>query len=169
MDGGPAHIHFRISSSDHQDLITQIYFKGDSHIPEDAAAASPQSVKRILQVKKNASNENAVKFDVVMGNSFVLDETVYRKIIGLYKLNSGMAEFYHQDDLLFLKLNGQIMEALVFKGDNSFEGGMGFNKVKFELLSNGDVKAKITMWDSWSVDNKYLKIYDGIKVLKYRN
>jgi len=46
---------------------------------------------------------------------------------------------------------------------------MGFNKVKFELLSNGDVKAKITMWDSWSVDNKYLKIYDGIKVLKYRN
>ena len=25
----PSHIHFRISSNDHQDLITQIYFEGD--------------------------------------------------------------------------------------------------------------------------------------------
>ena len=165
----PAHIHLRISSANHQDLITQIYFKGDPHIAEDAAAASPQSINRILEIKKNSSNENAVKFDVVMSKSFPLDETVYRKITGLYKLESGMAEFYHQGDLLFLKLNGQIMEALVYKGDNSFEGGMGFNKVKFELLSNGDVKAKITMWDSWSADNKFLKIYEGIKVLKYGN
>jgi protocatechuate 3,4-dioxygenase beta subunit len=164
----PAHIHFRISSADHQDLITQIYFEGDPHIAEDTAAASPQSVHRILEIKKNSSNENAVKFDVVMGKSFPLDATVYRKITGLYKLNSGMAEFYHQDDLLFLKLNGQIMEGLVYKGDNSFEGGMAFNKVKFELLSNGDVKAKITMWDSWSADNKYLRTYDGIKVIKYK-
>jgi protocatechuate 3,4-dioxygenase beta subunit len=165
----PAHIHLRISSADYQDLITQIYFKGDPHIAEDTAAASPQSVNRILEIKKNSSNENAVKFDIVMGKSHALDETAYRKITGLYKLNSGMAEFYHQDDLLFLKLNGQIMEALVYKGDNSFEGGMGFNKVKFELLSNGDVKAKITMWNSWSADNKYLRVYEGIKVLKYSN
>jgi hypothetical protein len=110
-----------------------------------------------------------VKFDVVMGKSFPLDEAVYRKITGLYKLNNGMAEFNHQEDLLFLKLNGQIMEALVYKGDNSFEGGMGFNKVMFELIPNGDIKTKITMWDSWSADNKYLKTYEGIKVLKYSN
>lgn len=165
----PAHIHFRISSADHQDLITQIYFKGDPHINEDTAAASPRSVNRILEIKKNSSNENVVKFDVVMGKSFPLDEAVYRKITGLYKLNNGMAEFNHQDDLLFLKLNGQIMEALVHKGDNSFEGAMSFNKVKFELLPNGDVKAMIRMWDSWSADNRYLKTYEGIKVLKYSN
>jgi len=165
----PAHIHFRISSADHQDLITQIYFKGDPHIIEDTAAASPQSVNRILEIKKNSSNENVVKFDVVMGKSFPLVEAVYRKITGLYKLNNGMVEFNHQDDLLFLKLNGQIMEALVHKGDNSFEGAMSFNKVKFKLLPNGDVKAMIRMWDSWSADNKYLKTYEGIKVLKYSN
>lgn len=80
-----------------------------------------------------------------------------------------MAEFNHQDDLLFFKLNGQIMEALVYKGDNSFEGGIGFNKVKFELLPNGDVKAMIRMWDLWSADNKDLKTYEGIKILKYSN
>ena len=165
----PAHIHLRISSADHQDLITQIYFKGDPHINEDAASASPQSVKRILDIKKNTSNENVVKFDIVMGKSFPLDEAVYKKITGLYKLNNGTAEFHHEDNLLFLKLNGQIKEALVYKGDNSFEGGMGFNKAKFELIPNGDVKTIIRMWDSWSADNKYLTIYEGIKVLKYSN
>lgn len=166
-DWRPAHIHLRISSADHQDLITQIYFKGDPHIIEDAAAASPQSASRILDIKKNFDSENEVMFDVVMGKSFPLDDAGYDKIAGLYQLNDGMAEFNRQDDLLFLKLNGQIMEGLVYKGDNSFEGGIGFNKVKFELLPNGDVKTFITMWDSWSEDDRFLEEYEGIKVLKY--
>lgn len=168
-DWRPAHIHLRISSADHQDLITQIYFKGDPHIIEDAAAASPQSASRILDIKKNFDSENEVIFDVVMGKSFPLDDAGYDKITGLYQLNDGMAEFNRQDDLLFLKLNGQIMEGLVYKGDNSFEGGIGFNKVKFELLPNGDVKTFITMWDSWSEDDRFLEEYQGIKVLKYKD
>ncbi|HZF62989.1 MAG TPA: hypothetical protein VEZ55_00815, partial [Chitinophagaceae bacterium] len=66
----PAHIHMRISSSNHQDLITQIYFKGDPHIAKDPAAASPQSVNRILEIKKDSSNKRFVKFNVVMGKTF---------------------------------------------------------------------------------------------------
>ncbi len=166
-DWRPAHIHMRISSNDHQDLITQIYFKGDSHIKEDAAARSPQSINRILEIKKNSSNESIVRFDVVMGNTFKLNDEGYKKITGLYKLKDGMAEFIKEDDLLILKLNGQIMEGLVYKGNNSFEGGIGYNKVKFELMANSDVKTKITMWDSWSEDQKFLELHEGIKVLKY--
>lgn len=165
----PAHIHMRISSSNHQDLITQIYFKGDPHIEKDTAAASPQSVNRILEIKKDSSNKNVVKFDVVMGKSFPLNDAGYKKITGLYQLKNGMAEFTREDDLLFLKLNGQFMEGLIYKGNNSFEGGIGFNKVKFELMANGDVKTKITLWDSWSEDQKYLELHEGIKVLKYGN
>jgi len=165
----PAHIHMRISSADHQDLITQIYFKGDPHIINDTAAASPLSVNRILDIQKNAANENEVKFDVIMGKSFPLDDAGYRKITGLYQLKNGMAEFNRQDDLLFMKLNGQLMEGLVYKGNNSFEGGFGMNKVKFELLANGDVKTFITMWDSWSKDNRFLEKHEGIKVLKYKD
>lgn len=168
-DWRPAHIHLRISSADHQDLITQIYFKGDPHIKEDPAAASPQSVNRILEIKKNASNVNVVQFDVVMAKSFLMNDAGYKKITGLYKLDKGMAEFTRQDDLLFLKLNGQFMEGLVYKGNNLFEGGLGFNKVKFEIISNGDVKAKITLWDSWTKDQKFLETYDGLKILKYSN
>lgn len=163
----PAHIHMRISSRDHQDLITQIYFKGDAHIEEDAASRSPQSVNRILEIKKNSANENVVKFDVVMAKTFPLNDAGYKKITGLYKLENGMAEFIREDDLLFLKINGQFEEGLRYKGNNSFEGGNGFNKAKFEIMSNGDVMTKITMWDHWSEDQKYLKIYEGIKTFKY--
>ena len=163
----PAHIHMRFSSSDYQDLITQIYFKGDPHIKEDAAAKSSQSLNRILQIKKNASDENFVKFDVVMGKTFKLNDQGYNKITGLYKLKNGMAEFTREDDLLFLKLNGQFMEGLMYKGNNSFEGGIGFNKVKFEIMTNGEVVAKITMWDHWTEDQKYLQTYEGIKTFKY--
>jgi protocatechuate 3,4-dioxygenase beta subunit len=166
-DWRPAHIHMRISSNDHQDLITQIYFKGDPHIEEDAAARSPESINRILEIKKSSSNESKVRFDVVMGNTFQLNNEGYKKITGLYKLKDGMAEFIKEDDLLILKLNGQIMEGLVYKGNNSFEGGIGYNKVKFEIMANGDVKAKITMWDSWSEDQKFLELREGIKFLKY--
>ena len=163
----PAHIHLRISSNDHQDLITQIYFKGDPHIEEDAAAKSPQSVNRILEIKKNSSNKNFVKFDVVMGKTFKLNDAGYKKITGLYKLKNGMAEFTREDDLLFFKLNGQFMEGLMYKGNNSFEGGIGFNKVKFEIMTNGEVLTKITIWDHWTEDQKYLKVYEGIKAFKY--
>ncbi len=163
----PAHIHMRISSSNQQDLITQIYFKGDTHIEEDAAAKSPQSVNRILEIKKNSSNENFVKFDVVMGKTFELNDAGYKKITGLYELKNGLAEFTREGDLLFFKLNGQFMEGLMYKGNNSFEGGIGFNKVKFEITTNGEVLTKITMWDHWTEDQKYLKVYEGIKVFKY--
>jgi len=165
----PAHIHMRISSNDHQDLITQIYFKGDPHIQEDAAARSPQSVSRILEIKKNSLNEKSVTFDVIMGKTFQLNDAGYKKIVGLYKLESGMAEFIRQGDLLFLKINGQFEEGLRYKGNNSFEGGNGFNKAKFEIMRNGEVMTTITMWDHWSEDQKYLKLYKGVKAFNYND
>lgn len=165
-DWRPAHIHLRISSKGHQDLITQIYFKGDPHIAKDASANSPQSVNRILEIKKNAQNKNAVKFDVVMGKAFALNDADYKKITGLYQLKNGIAEFTREDDLLLLKMNGQFMEGLVYKSNNSFAGGLGFNKATFELLANGDVKTKITMWDM-GADQRFLEMHEGMKILKY--
>lgn len=169
-DGGdwrPAHIHMRISSQDHQDLITQIYFKGDPHIAGDGSAGAPLSVNRILEIGKNVSNEKEVKFDVVMGQSFPLDEMSYKKITGLYQLEKGMAEFNKEDDLLIMKINGQYMEGMTYKGDNSFVGGLNFNRVKFEILADGSVKAKITMWDGWTTGVDTKEEFEGIKVLKY--
>lgn len=164
----PAHVHFRISSADHQDLITQIYFKGDPHIEKDPAAASSRAVKRILEIKKNTSKESEVKFDVVMGKSFPLDDVGYRKITGLYQLKNGMAEFNQEDDLLLMKYNGQLMEGLSYIGNNSFEGGLGYVKVKFDVLADGGVKATIA-FKEWDVNmaNAKTTTEEGMKYLKY--
>lgn len=163
----PAHVHLRISSGDHQDLITQIYFKGDPHIAEDTSASSPRSVSRILEIKKNAALENVVKFDVVMGKAFPLDDAGYKKITGLYELKNGNVEFTRDGDLLLAKLNGQLMEALVYKGNNTFEGGLGYVKAKFELLEKGDVKTTISMGNYDSGDLSSITTMEGLKFLKY--
>ena len=48
----PAHIHMRISSEGQQDLITQIYFKGDPYLDSDPSTRPPLSVNRILSITK---------------------------------------------------------------------------------------------------------------------
>lgn len=162
----PAHIHLRISGKDYQDLITQIYFEGDPHIDKDGAANSPQSVNRIIKIKKNASNESLARFDIIMGKAFPLSDIGYKKIAGLYQIKNGIAEFTKQDDLLFLKINGQYMEGMKFIGNNTFEGGMGINEVKFEILKAGGVSCKIKLWD-FPKDKTFLELHEGLKVFNY--
>lgn len=162
----PAHIHMRVSSNHYQDLITQIYFKGDPHLSEDIASSNPVSAARILDITSKSNGEHDVNFDIVMGDSYPLDNASYSKVCGVYQLKDGSAEFTRQDDLLIMKLNGRIDEAMIYKGNNNFEGGFGYNRAKFEILPNGDVKTNITMWDA-PTDRRDLKTYEGIKVLKY--
>jgi protocatechuate 3,4-dioxygenase beta subunit len=167
-DWRTAHIHMRVSSAGYQDLITQIYFKGDPYLKTDDAAKHPLSSTRIMNISKNAYGESQVAFNVIMGRTYQLDESGYKKITGIYQLKNGNAEFTREDDLLILKLNGQIWEALAYKGNNTFEGGLKFNKAKFEILPNGDVKTYITMWDMPG-NLRFLENLEGIKILNYSN
>ncbi len=109
-----------------------------------------------------------MKFDVVMGKSFPLDDAGYRKITGLYQLKNGTAEFNREDDLLLMKHNGQLMEGLTYIGNNSFEGGLGYVQVKFDVLADGGVKATIAFKD-WDVNmaNAKTTTEEGMKYLKY--
>ena len=159
----PAHIHLRVSSPNHQDLITQIYFKGDAHLADDTSSASPQSANRILEITKNTSGVKVVKFNIVMADTFPLSDEGYNKLCGLYALDrDGNAEFYRQDDLLFIKFNGQVWDGLAYKGNNLFEGGLGHLQTQFDLLADGSVKAKITSKGRTSVES-----WEGTKFLKY--
>jgi catechol 1,2-dioxygenase len=161
----PAHIHMRISgSSKLQDLVTQVYFKGDKYISGDSSSSDPQSLNRILDISKSAKSEKVVKFDVYLKEEYVLEAAAYKKISGLYEMSDkSMAEFYRVEDQLFMKINGQITEALDYKGNNSFGGGLGVYKVNFELLAGGAVKVKIS---EAYVPGKETKT-EGTKTLKY--
>ena len=154
----PAHIHMRVSVAEQQDLVTQIYFKGDKYNDTDTSSSSPHAVNRILNIVKNSSGENTVIFDVVMSKEFPLDKKVYNKITGLYKMESGNSlEFIKNDDLLFMKRNGQLIASLKYIGNNTFEAGIGFPKVTFELLGNGGTKVVIATQNKTYTGEKYLK------------
>ncbi|MEJ8817253.1 dioxygenase family protein [Lacibacter sp. H407] len=154
----PAHIHMRVSVPGQQDLITQLYFKGGKYVETDTWASAPQAVNRILDVSKNASGESEIVFNVIMRKEIPLDKKVYDKITGLYSIDDGSKiEFIQKDDLLFMKRNGQLMAGLTYNGKNSFEGGIGFPKVRFEVLTNGGSKAVITTQTKTYTGEKYLK------------
>ena len=158
----PAHIHMRVSNTKMQDLVTQIYFKGDKHIAGDISSKDPSTLNRILDIKTNDKKEKLIKFDIYLKEEYVLDTAAFKKIEGLYEMqDKTMAEFYRQDDQLFAKLNGQIMEAMDYKGDNTFSGALDYIKAKFEVLSKGGMKVAVTTKDGNA------KTVEGTKLLKY--
>lgn len=137
----PAHIHMRVSSDQQQDLISQIYIQGDKYNATDTYASSPEAVNRILNITKNAVNENELRFDVVMDKSFPLSEEAFKKIAGLYSGGTNNVEFIKNDDLLYIKRNGQMLEAVKYIGNNTFKGARLM--VIFELLPEGGAKMTI--------------------------
>ncbi len=160
----PAHIHMRISGNTQQDLVTQVYFKGDEYIAKDESAGDPRSLNRILESSTNSKNEKLVKFDIVLKDEYVLDAAAFKKIAGLYTMkDKSLVEFYKQSDQLFAKINGQIMESMDYKGNNSFEGGLGRVKTTFEFPAGGTVKVKVSYMEA---PEKYVTI-EGEKLLKY--
>jgi catechol 1,2-dioxygenase len=63
----PAHIHFRISEPTCEELISQIYFKGDPHITKDPWASDPKAKMRILDVvPEDVKGNFTVRFDVYL-------------------------------------------------------------------------------------------------------
>ncbi len=156
----PAHIHMRVSVPNQQDLITQIYFKGGKYVETDKWASSPQAVNRILTITKNKAGVSEIVFNVIMAKEMPLDKNVYDKLTGLYDVgDDNIVEFIKNDDLLFMKRNGQLSASLKYTGNNTFEGGIGFPKVTFEIQKEGGVKVVIIT---------ATKNYTGTKYLKYK-
>lgn len=160
----PAHIHMRISGNAQQDLVTQVYFKGDEYIPKDESAGDPRSLNRILTSSTNSKNEKTVVFDIILKDEYLLDAAAFKKITGLYEMkDKSIADFYRQGDQLFVKINGQIMEAMDYKGNNSFEGGLGRVTAAFDLTMAGVIKVKAGFMTG---PDKY-EYQEGTKLLKY--
>lgn len=160
----PAHIHLRVAgAAGEQDLISQIYFKGDPYLAKDLYSSSASSVNRILSVTKNAKGEDLVHFDIVMSKEFPLDAAAFEKITGVYDMGKGvLAEFFRKGNLLFAKVNGQIEDAWHYKGNNTFEDGMG-SELKFEILPGGGAKVKVV----YVMDLNRVENFEGTKFLKY--
>jgi protocatechuate 3,4-dioxygenase beta subunit len=154
----PAHIHMRVSVPNQQDLITQIYFKGGKYVETDRWASDPRAVNRILPVAQTKSGESEIIFNVVMSREMALDNLAYSKIAGLYKMeDESILEFTKNDDLLFMKRNGQLLVSFKYVGNNTFEGGIGYPRATFEMQADGGSKVVVMMPAKTTSGTKYLK------------
>lgn len=154
----PAHIHMRVSVPGQQDLVTQIYFKGGKYVDKDAWSSAPHAVNRILEVKAMANGESEIVFNVVLKKEFPLEQQVYDKITGLYALDKDdYVEFVKRDDALHMKYNGQLVSALSYIGNNSFQQGDGSPKAIFTPQANGTVLVEVIWGSRNRKGTKYLK------------
>jgi protocatechuate 3,4-dioxygenase beta subunit len=157
-DYRPAHIHMRISGEGQQDLVTQVYFKGDPYLEKDMYSSSPRAASRIIPITKNNKNEEMVQFDVVMAKEFKPSDRVFEQICGVYEMNNHvLREYYRDGDSLFTKVNGQIMSVLTYKGNNEFISATGF-VVRFELQKDGGVKVCLIRPDTKECAETGIKI-----------
>ncbi len=135
----PAHIHMRISAEGQQDLITQLYLKGDPNLETDPSTKSPLSINRILPLTKIKDNESAIRFDVILRKEHLPADGVFHKVSGIYKMSdNSMMEFYREGDLLFYKRNNQISGGLSYRDATTFTGGVNDTEANFELLPQGN-------------------------------
>ena len=149
-------------ASGDRDLITQVYFQGDPHLTEDSSSSAPSAINRILKTSKNSKGEITVDFDIVMSKEFPLEAAVYGQLCGLYDTGKdSKVEFFRKGDLLYSKWNGQISDALYYKGNNSFEDGSGLN-VQFEILGHGSVSMNYSY-----TENGSQKTIKGTRILSY--
>lgn len=159
----PAHIHMRISAKGQQDLITQIYLKGDHYLDTDPSTKSSLSLNRILPLHKRG-NESELKFDIVLRKEYVPDDTVFHKVAGTYKMSDkSVMEFYRDGDFLFWKWNGQVRGGLSYNGDNTFIGGVNDTQAKFELRPKGNANLLFRF------ERRRTFILEGTKLINYKS
>jgi protocatechuate 3,4-dioxygenase beta subunit len=164
----PAHIHMRISGQEgQQDLITQIYFKGDRYIDNGRFAGKADAASRILNITENTKGEKGVQFDVVMKKEFKPSQDVFDKITGVYTMDDKTSlEFYQDGDSLFFKQNGQIWEAMTYKGDNTFSSAAEFLKAVFDIQKGGVVRVKVSVAPNRLMEQKET---EGVRTFKYKS
>ena len=137
-------------------------------LDHDGPASSPTAANRILNIGKNARNEKEIRFDIVLAKELKPGNEVFKTLAGLYKMNdNSMIELYREADLLFMKWNGQIMEALSYRGQNEFSGGVNNSTTAiFEIRPGQNIKLTTHFY---AVQDKTIKEFtlEGEKAFKY--
>jgi protocatechuate 3,4-dioxygenase beta subunit len=142
----PAHYHLVITSVGYQPLVTQLYFKGDTHIKDDAFASSPSAKNRILDVEKLNDGTTKIKYNVSMSKMLPIETASLDKLIGKYTGISDKkknAELFKFENRLWKK-NEAFGDKFEYIGDNTFEEANNpaniYWKLNFEILPSGTIK-----------------------------
>lgn len=97
----PSHIHLKVHAKGYDDLITQIYFEGDSDIPADTWAGAPSALNRIIPLNSGFAGDWFGIFDIVLANGVGIKEP--KREFG--DLTQNFPNPFNQQTKLFLVLN----------------------------------------------------------------
>ena len=62
----PSHIHFKITANGHKELVTQLYFEGDSDIDSDPWASDKDAEERIITLSEDSNGNKSGTFEIKM-------------------------------------------------------------------------------------------------------
>lgn len=62
----PSHIHYKSSYLDQNEITTQLYFEGDTSIPQDPWASNQESANRIIPLTMDSNNNLNGVFDIYL-------------------------------------------------------------------------------------------------------
>ena len=141
----PAHFHMIITAERYQPLVTQLYFKGDQHIKEDAYASAPSAKRRILDVQKTNSGLK-VRYDVGMSEVLPAEAASIDRLTGKYtdiSDNKNIAELFNYQNRLWRK-NEAFGNKFEYIGNNTFEEVSNpsniYWKLEFKILTAGAIE-----------------------------
>ena len=159
----PSHIHLKVQAEGYEDLITQIYFEGDSSIPADPWAGTPSAINRIIPLNSGIAGDWFGTFDIVLGNGVGINKS--KREFG--DLTQNFPNPFRQQTKLFLVLNkdadtrieiynqqGKLVEILL---DQKMPKGRYELNWEASKLSNGIYTAV------WTADKKLVKTIKMIK------
>jgi catechol 1,2-dioxygenase len=65
----PSHIHFRVTATGKKELISQLYFQGDPHIPDDPWASETSAKHRTLVIFPDTTDGSlSIEFPIYLSN-----------------------------------------------------------------------------------------------------
>jgi len=99
----PAHIHLKVQAEGYDDLVTQIYFEGDSDIPSDPWASNPSAINRIIPVSPGFNGDWFGAFDVILSGDGPIGINELQKEYG--DLSQNYPNPFNCSTRMFLVLN----------------------------------------------------------------
>jgi protocatechuate 3,4-dioxygenase beta subunit len=161
----PSHIHLKVQAEGYEDLITQIYFEGDSSIPADPWAGTPSAINRIIPLNSGISGDWFGDFDIVLSGGVPIGINEVQKEYG--DLSQNYPNPFTQQTKLFLVLNkdantsieiynqeGKLVESLL---------NQKMPKGRYELNWNANNLANGIYTAVWLVEDKLVKTIKLIK------
>ncbi len=150
----PAHFHLMISADGYQPLITQLYFKGDTHIGKDPYASSKNAKSRILDVEKLPNGINKVTYNVGMSKILPVEAATIDKLTGIYSATTGkkkVIEFFESENTLWMK-NEAFGNKFEYVGNNIFQEANNpsgyYWRLQFDLMPKDIIQLTETYIDN---------------------